>query len=359
MNEIFAKRFAIARQRSGLSMQELADKADISKQSVNKYEKGEMMPSSEILLKLKDVFDVDLDFFSRNSLACDIKLVQVEHREKEKLAPQEIEKLKGEAIEFLERYFELEKIANEKSKFSNPVADMEIKDKKDAEKAAKLVRKRWRLGNGPIKNVIGMLEAQGIKVYRAEYPETFNGFSAWAGTIPIIVVNFGIKEITRVRFTALHELGHLILQVPDEVDGKILEKICDAFASELLLPTEMLILELGAFRSAISMQELKAIKEKFGISVLAIMVRTHIARIITSQTYNVWKMNYDKDVINETGDFGEYSGDELSRRFDQLLFKCLVEEKISINKAASLSGKSVSTLYREHKLNNAIYNYLQ
>lgn len=357
MNKIFAKRFGMARQLAGLSMQELADKLSVSKQAINKYEKGEMMPSSAILIKLSNSLKVDIDYFNRNNINDSIKLVNIAHREKNKIIGNEIDSIIKSTVEFLERYFELEKSAGEKSKFTNPVKELKINNKKDAEKAARIVRKKWKLGNGPVKNVIGMLETQGIKVYRANYSESFNGFSAWAGTMPVIVVNISFKEITRVRFTALHELGHLILQISEDTDEKSVEKICHAFAGELLLPSEVLIFELGSNRTAISMQELIAIKEKYGISIYAIMVEASILQIISNVIYNSWKSHYDECVKNETGDFGEYKGDEVSNRFDQLLFKCLMESKISVSKAANLSGKSISTIHRELKLNKEFYNY--
>ena len=46
----------------------------------------------------------------------------------------------------------------------------------------------------------------------------------------------------------------------------------------------------------------------------------------------------------------EYEGAEESNRFEQLLYRALMEEQISMSKAASLSNQTLAEFRKQHKL---------
>ena len=58
----FSDRLKLLRSRRGWSQQRLADELDISKSSVNMYERGEREPSFETTESIADLFNVDMDF---------------------------------------------------------------------------------------------------------------------------------------------------------------------------------------------------------------------------------------------------------------------------------------------------------
>lgn len=357
MTKNFALRMALARQLADLSLKELANRTGVSKQAIHKYERGDMAPSSSVLIELARALRVSVDFFSRTGVATDITLVKVEHREKERLNRSEIDTIKAKTILLLESLLELERIAESKTSFKNPVEGVTISNLKDAAHAAVQVRKKWKLGSGPIKNVLSMLEHRGIKVFAQEFGSNFNGFSAWAGKIPIVVVNAGVNEVTRIRFTALHELGHLVLEMSEGLSERMIERICNEFAGELLFPAEMVIVEFGKGRSAISMEELRIIKERYGISIMAIMVKASSLEVISRSTYNSWKLKYDQWVLENSMDFGNYQYEERTGRFEKLLNQCLIENKISVGKACALSGRSEVDILQHVNTDREIYSY--
>ena len=88
MKEIFAHRVKSARKMAGFSQQNLADKLNniISKQAISKYEKGEMLPDSQVLLNLADVLNVKPDYFFRKPV---VNLSEIEFRKKSKLSIKE------------------------------------------------------------------------------------------------------------------------------------------------------------------------------------------------------------------------------------------------------------------------------
>ena len=87
-----------------------------------------------------------------------------------------------------------------------------------------------------------------------------------------VITSYSIHYTKLYDFTALHELGHLLLDIDNEVfSQKEIEKFCHRFAGAMLLPKETLFNELGEKRSSISINELIFIKESYGISIQAII----------------------------------------------------------------------------------------
>ena len=59
---ILAEKIVFLRKRKGWSQEELADKLDISRQSVSKWELGASIPDLDKIIKLSDLFDVTTGF---------------------------------------------------------------------------------------------------------------------------------------------------------------------------------------------------------------------------------------------------------------------------------------------------------
>lgn len=54
------------RRKNGLSQEELADKLNVSRQAVSKWETGAAVPTTETLVELADYFGVSLDYLLRD-----------------------------------------------------------------------------------------------------------------------------------------------------------------------------------------------------------------------------------------------------------------------------------------------------
>lgn len=335
----FAQRLKSARKMKGWSLQELADKLSlpISKQALNKYEAGAMNPSSEVLIALAKALDVKPDYFMREPL----ELGVVEFRKQAKLSAKEEDSIKEKVREFLERYIEVETLLNIKTAFHNPIKNRRISYVEQVEKAALKLIEEWDLGYDPIPNVIEMLENKGVKVIEIDAPEEFDGLSTWVGSIPVVVISKNYT-IERKRFTALHELGHLVLNIEEGADK---EKICHAFAGALLLPDDSLEKMIGDKRNNIAPGELVSIKEQFGISVQAIMMRAQLKGIVDDNAARrFWKSisgNKKEDGL------GSFAGNEKSYRFEHLVFRLAAEEVVSLSKAANLAGKKLAAFREE------------
>lgn len=65
---ILAEKIALLRRRTGLSQEELADKMQVSRQSVSKWESGTSIPDLEKILRLSALFGVSTDFLLKDEL---------------------------------------------------------------------------------------------------------------------------------------------------------------------------------------------------------------------------------------------------------------------------------------------------
>lgn len=336
MESPFPYRLRAGRLKAGLTQEGLADRLGITKQAVSKYEHGKMQADSGVLIQLSQVLELKPDYFFR---PLRLSLDQVDFRKRASLTGRDLEGIKAGIIDQLERYLELEELLNLGGPFENPLAGRVIKNGDDVEAAVLFLLEQWNLGINPLPNVLGMLEDTSIKVAEMELDGRFDGLSAFLeGDIPVIVLNRSFDPI-RKRFTALHELGHLMLHFGPGLSDKEKERLCSRFAGAMLLPKPAALSELGKRRAHVSLNELIPIKESYGISVQAIMYRAGDLGILPNAALQrFWKfINSNPDHRLEKG-WGQFQGAERSGRFEKLLYQAVAEELISLSKGAYLAN---------------------
>ncbi len=342
MKTQFSQRLFNARTMAGFSMQELADKVGVSKESISRYEKGIMQPDSSKLIQLAKALEIKVDYFFRTST---VELNRVEFRKKSKLGAKKISEIKYRVIDRLEKYLELEIILAIDNDFTNPVAGFTIQSDSDIEIAAERVRESWKVGQDPIPIVVEILEDNNIKVVEVNEPIDFDGLSTLIDNrVPVIVVNNNFP-VERKRFTLLHELGHLLLEIPDYFSEEEKEKMCHRFAGAFLFPQKQFFNELGSKRDRFLLEELSSIQKEWGISISAIMQRAKDLGIIQPARLKQFyiRCNKDQNLKKEVNE-SRYNVLEESLRFSQLLYKGIAQELLSISKASSLSNKSVDEI---------------
>ena len=351
MNQIFSERFKSARLLNGLSLQDLADKLEnkVSRQALHKYEKGEVVPDSEMIGLLADALNIRPDYFFRETK---VEIGEICFRKLKNLPAKDENKIVEQTREYLSRYLELEEIIGLQTIYKNPLEEYSepITCFKEVEKAAVFLRKKWDLGTDPIYNAVELLEDNHIKVVELEEVDGFDGLQTWVnGNIPVIVINKSrLKKEDRKRFTVMHELGHLLLTSIKSLPEAQQEKLCHQFAAAMLFPSEAMINELGEKRNRLLIQELGTLKQQYGISIQAIVMRARDLEII-SDNYCKQFFFYLKQMhwkVEEPKDY-DYEGTERATRFTQLIFRALAEELISMSKAASLSNQKLAEFRSE------------
>lgn len=356
MSTFNSQRLKTARLLAGLSLRQLEEALSnkVSYNSINKYEKGMMQPETGTILRLAEVLKVTpAYFFETNS----IELGEINFRKQNSLTDTEVELIKEKTKDKVQRYIEAERLLNISKTFNNPIARKQVKDAARAEEMAQIVRIEWGLGTNPIPNVIEMLEENEVKVIEIEASDKFDGLSTYVDDgIPVAVVNDSFT-IERKRFTALHELGHLMMNIKI-AEEKEKENACHRFAGALLFPEPEVRKTLGDKRSNIAMGELVTIKEEYGISAQAAMRRVLDLGIITPSAY---KQFFIKIAGNKKEEgLGSYKGEEKSYRFLQMIFRLTSEGVITIERAAALAGMPLPeyrALYNNVPMEEEIYIY--
>lgn len=340
---IFSKRLEQARKMRGLSLRALAEQMQgaVTAAALHKYETGQMLPGSAVLLAMASALRQSVDYFFRPPT---VDLAQIEFRKRSKLTVKQKVEVQEQARDFFERYLEVERLLGVDTGFINPLADLTIRKAEGIETAADKLREEWKLGLSPLPNVLELLEDRQIKVFELEAPESFDGLSGWAGKIPVVVVN-KMFPADRKRLTALHELGHLLLQFADGFSKKEVEKFCHQFAGALLMPKGVFVEEFGGKRDKITVNELCDLKKHYGISIAAIMARAKNLGLVTDHFYVRFNILLNAKHWRQVEPV-QFTGTERSGRFEQLLYRATAKDLISLTKAASLAGKPLAA-FRE------------
>lgn len=347
--EIFAARLKNARIMKGFSMDELVQAMgnNISKMTISKYEKCQLAPNSSIIISLSKALEQPVDYFFRPFT---LQIESIKFRKtKSKLSIKNEEAIKENVADLIERYINIEEICNASVKFSSPFKDL-ITSEEQIKESALILRNEWNIGRNGIVNVIDLLEEHGVKVMEIEAPDSFDGLSSMVNALyPVIILNKSFNS-ERKRFTALHELGHLIFSFDNKITEKQEESLCNLFANEMLIPEEVFIDLLGESRYGISIQELKTIQLHYGISCDALMYKAKSCGIISDSKYKSFCLQKNrnanlKSIIEES----IYHQEE-SSRFTRLVYNALSNELISMSKAAALLHQNINKVREDFVL---------
>ena len=327
-----------------LSLKDAGNLLNMTATAISKYEKGEILPDSKKLIDFANAYNVkSIELLKVYNVP---KMKFTSFRKKKRLTGQNLELLEELIQDEVAKYLEIIEMNN--------IDTDNIKLKKyscnnleDVEKAANDFRNYIKISNKqPISDLINILENLGIIIIQIKNPDNrfddFDGLSEIVNSIPVIVLLDGIKDGARQRFTIAHELGHLVLNINnDELDE---EKLCNRFASALLMPKEAIINEFGYSRGNINFFELTAFKNEFKVSYAAIVYRLKDLNIISEYLYKKLSIflsqrigkNDPKPIQPET-----------SFQFKKIVYKLEADEIISVNKACELLGVSVDEYNNE------------
>ena len=371
--EVFAIRLQNARKVSGMSQAELASKMSelqsvcpmmykgVSSTAIEKYENGVMVPDNDIIMvTIAKALNTNVANLRRPFR---VTIGEFDFRKKSKLGKKAVERIKIMARQRIEKYVEVERLLNEEIGCKVDFCHLVVRNRNDARAIAYKLRQEWNMGIGPISNAINLLENHGVKVIEVEEdPELFDGTSSMVDGIPVVVLNANVGDTSnpkhhntyeRRNLTLFHELGHQLMNIADDIEDKEKEKICNAFASEFLIPSEMFIKIFGPKRTGISFFELKDVQREYGISARALMYKASELGVITTSRFKYFNISLNKDpnlryAIDET-----VMPPQHSSRVERLVYRALASAVISISKAAELLDKSVSDVLDNFKINTA------
>jgi len=340
-------RIKLARKKAGLSLRGLADALGgrISAQAIGKYERGEMTPSSGVLLALCQALGVSLSYLMDTQ---GIELTGVDFRTKANTSARDRAHVETAVIEWIERYLQIERVLElDSAEWEAPVPPRMLRAAEEAEEAEDLadqVRKEWLLGRDPIPNMTELLEEKGLKVLIEDLPPRVSGFTCLVcrsgdyPELPVVVVN-RCFPLERRRLTLAHELGHRLID-PAGLAERYEEQAATYFASAFLMPRDHLEQEIGKHRNHLGYKELIDLKRLYRASGVALLVRLKNIGIINETTLiyafqsiaRGWRTEEPEELENKK----ERGQRERPYRFERLCYRALAEGLITLTKAAEL-----------------------
>jgi len=286
------RRFRLAR---GMSLGDLEAAIDgtVSAQTLSKYERGKMEPTATTLNQIASGLGVKSAQLWGEP-PCHVEWIAF--RKRARLGRREQERIQSFVAEELEKRVQLQEQIYEGNALEFPVLSVPVRSLEDAEEAALVFRNTLNLGIDPIANLIDVLEDHYIHIIEIEANEAFDGISAVAqdnDNKPLaaaIATRRGVLG-DRQRLNIAHELGHLILELCEDVDP---EKAAFRFGAAFLAPAEQLRRDVGGKRSRIQKREIFYLKKRYGMSIQAMLFRLRDLRIITNAYYQQWCKNVNR-----------------------------------------------------------------
>ena len=296
--KIIGEKLKTARILAGYTLSELADILGTTKQALSQYENNDTEPKFDIYLKLLKTLQCKNEFlttpykfsfetqntFFRASAAADA----IEKRNQE---------VKTDLVlylyEFLCEYLELPKL-------NLPDLDNDL----SIEEKANQLRNYWKIYNKPIKNIINVLEHNGIVVssFNPLYGRLNYKIDGYTQQVRIknnrlfcVIVEDYKESWVRKNFSLAHELGHIILHNSynyselSKSEQNQLENEANLFASAFLLPKDEFIEDMKSVRS---LNDFVRLKQKWFVSIGAMLIRAKQLGIITNDEYLRYIKNY-------------------------------------------------------------------
>lgn len=282
-----AARLTQARHLAGKTKKEIAEAIRVTPAAVGQYESGMTKPRPELIPLLADTLGVPITFFVSGRPHARLDASGAHFRSLRSARAWQRDK----AVAHVKQVWELT-LALEKRVQLPPVdlpgfAGGEMHSGVDLPRspveAARALRGYWGLGTGPIPHLVRHLEAHGIVVDAPPGDRADRDVDAFSISYlrPIMVLTANrTDDVYRYRFTAAHELGHLVLHGDTAPGDTQHEREADAFAAEFLTPRDSVMPDLPA---RVDLRRLADLQRVWGVSVDSLLYRCREVGLLSDQ----------------------------------------------------------------------------
>lgn len=264
-----------AREARTLTIVSLSEMIGVSRQSLSSYESGAQSPGPAVLERLAAVLGVPERFFvtplpDHPPMRLLYRSLASATARSRKKSERRFEWFR-EIVKYIETYVEFPSVDLPDFGISDP---LRLADD-DIEALAQEARKHWGLGQGPIGNMVALLESKGIVVTRfALDSEHQDSFCAHAPDIPpYVVLNSEKLFSARARLDAAHEFGHAVLHRGrsfSATDHAQVERQAFRFGAAFLFPESSFRREV----ISVSLPSLTALKKRWNLSIKMMIQRS-------------------------------------------------------------------------------------
>lgn len=299
-----------ARLLRGKSMDELSKQLNISQQMISKYEKGDSVPTLDVLNRLGTLLGFPVAYFYTKQKISDVS--EGFYRKGSSVS----KKAKHTVVEKVSFFSSiLDEIAQivKLPQYRDPIPIKRTSDFQEIsheylEKVASGLRKKFSFGDGPLLNITGFLESLGIFIIftnlESEKIDAYTIFEELKR--PIIIINNQRISSCRIRFNLAHEFAHILFhreyikKYENGIKYSRIEAEANYFSGCFLVPEKGLLEDM----SSVSLQHFVVLKEHWHVSVAALIYRanqcgfiseTHTLHLRQQLSRNKWRVNEPLD----------------------------------------------------------------
>lgn len=337
---MFGKNLTYYRLKSGMSKKDLAARVGVSAMAITNYECGSRKPDMKTMKALALALGVRVSDFltTRNE---HLTFVHGEFRRNSSLTKSQQDYISASVEEYFGRFMTVVDVLGEKVLPDFPACH-KLQLQSTPEQSASLLRQHLGFAvDGPIEDLVGKMENKGILICFMDLKDRqFSGRNGFVDGRPYIVLNKSMSP-ERNRSTLVHELAHLMFFWPEEVAEKDAEKMATAISGAFLFPESDAVRELGVRRREIS-RDMENVAREYGISMMLLTKRAQLCRIVTEDAAKAfyiaagqvgWRINEPSRIPVES-----------PRLFEQLVYRAVTEEEISLQRGAELLGISYNEI---------------
>ncbi|OBY33201.1 hypothetical protein ACT18_02590 [Mycolicibacter kumamotonensis] len=273
-------RLRVARELVGLSQNQLASRVGLSPAAISQFESGAARPTEESLLQLAGVLQVPIGFFGQ-------PITETHEGFFRSLRRSSVaDRRRARSIAHVAH--DLARAATDSGQFPESAVPRILPtglnaDRREIEEIAHQVRRLWNVPDGPIDDVVSLLESHGVVVIRLPLGSAdVDAFSLPFDDHPVVVLGSDKGDRARSRFDCAHELAHLVMHGEIIWGIKEVEEQAHQFAAAFLMPAEEIYDELPA---TVDWQKLFALKQHWQVSLAALLMRAKRLGRMSDATY--------------------------------------------------------------------------
>lgn len=268
-------RLTLARNLAGWRKSTLATAIAMSPAAVSSWETGEKRPSPAAVAQLALALQVDPGFFSARPGTLTASKTVPHFRSLRSTTQIARDQADAYGLLAIDVASALElRVEFPDTNIPTFQVDETTIEGNEPELAARYVRQEWRLPAGPIRNMVRLLENNGVLViFSPEQAASVDAYSFSTALRSAVVLNPVKQDYYRQRFDAAHELGHLVMHGDSEPGGRIVEEQANRFASEFLAPEAEIRDQLPTALNAAAWRTFGRLKEEWRVSLQSLLFR--------------------------------------------------------------------------------------
>jgi Zn-dependent peptidase ImmA (M78 family)/transcriptional regulator with XRE-family HTH domain len=275
------ERLTLARERSGLTKRDLAARVGVTAAAITQFERRQARPSAETLTRLAAELGLPAGYFAAGRPVLPVaeeathfrslRTTRVYERRQARATMSHL----AEAVRVIQTVVRLPELRLPR-----------LGEGLEPEEAARRLRAAWDLPAGPVHHLVRLIEANGAVVSMARFGagERIDAFSCRPSGLdrPLICLSRDRGNPLRRRFSAAHELGHLLLHDEAQPGGRRHEHEANRFAAEFLTPAPEIA---GLLPTRLDFAHLLEVQRAWGVSVQALLRRSRELECIGDELY--------------------------------------------------------------------------